>query len=381
MKARALVLSALGLVVMAGLSVPALMPVSAKTATTINVYDDGDTNIDQLFTNLGARYHKLHPDVNVNVIFNQHGVDDNAIYARLAASQKAGRPAPFDLTDAGFIAQGELVDMWTRIGTAAIPNARLVAPNLIQENLHQAVPYRGSEVVLAYNSTTVKNPPHTLAQLLAWIRANPGKFDYCNPADGGSGDAFVQAVATMGLKPAVLNRLESPGHYTPATESAWSTNLKTLAGLGKDMYRGGFYPGGNTQVLQLLAQGAIQMATVWSDQSTAALKAGQLPKTVKLLQRKDPFSGGAVNLAIPRNSAHVAAAEAFVNWMLEPAQQVYIMNSISGFPGIEWKYLPAAARAQFAAVAGPYVNGLASQYSADLTAAWQNTVAGASANG
>ena len=316
----------------------------------------------------------------MNVIFDQHGTADAAIYARLAASQKAGKAAPFDVTDAGFIPQGELVNMWVHLGSQAIPNMKLVSPAFVRENLHQAVPYRGSEVVLAYNSATVKNPPRTLGQLVKWIEANPGKFDYCNPADGGSGDAFVQAVALMGVKAGVVKELQNQAQYNPKLESAWSKNLQFLASLGKDMYRNGFYAGGNTQILQLLAQGAIQMATVWSDQSTAALKAGQLPKSIKLIQLKVPFYGSAVPLAIPKNSAHVKAAEAFVNWILEPAQQQYIMRSISGFPGIDWRFLPAKARRQFASVEAPYRSGIGSRYDADLHADWQKIVAGA-ANG
>lgn len=185
----------------------------------------------------------------------------------------------------------------------------------------------------------------------------------------------------MGLKAGVVKELDNPATYNQKLESVWSSNLKFLASIGKDMYRGGFYAGGNTQILQLLAQGAIQMATVWSDQSTAALKAGQLPKTIKLVQLQVPFYGGAVPIAIPKNSAHVAAAEAFVNWILEPAQQRFIMNSISGFPGIEWQYLPAAIRRQFASVEAPYVSGIASKYDSDLAAQWQTVVAGASAGG
>lgn len=382
MRARTWIASALSLL-MVGLAVPAVVPATAATnaTTTINVFDDGDTNIQQLFLNLGAQYHKLHPNINVNVIFNQHGLDDNSIYSRLAASAQAGKPAPFDITDGSFFSKGAAAGLWVKLGTKAVPNLKLVNPTLIRDNLYMAAPYRGSEVVLAYNSATVKNPPHTLAGLVNWIKANPGQFDYCNPSDGGSGDAFVQAMLSMGLPKATLTALQNPNKYTASIESAWTKNLQNLAALGKDIYRHGYYPPGNTNVLNLLAQGAIQMATVWSDQSTAALKAGQLPKTVKLLQLKTPFYGGAVPLYVVKNSPHVAAAEAFLNWILAPKQQLFIMNSVSGFPGIEWKYLPAKARAQFASVEAPYFPGFAGQYDSDLHTDWQKVVAGASSNG
>ena len=57
-----------------------------------------------------------------------------------------------------------------------------------------AIPYRGSSVVLAYNSDHVKSPPKTLGALLDWIRANPGKFTYNSPNSGGSGYSFAETV-------------------------------------------------------------------------------------------------------------------------------------------------------------------------------------------
>ena len=46
-------------------------------------------------------------------------------------------------------------------------------------------------MLLAYNPNKVPNPPKTLDELLAWIKANPGRFTYNSPKTGGSGGAFV----------------------------------------------------------------------------------------------------------------------------------------------------------------------------------------------
>ena len=47
-------------------------------------------------------------------------------------------------------------------------------------------------VLLAYDSTKVTAPPKTLDELIAWIKANPGKFTYNSPSTGGSGGSFVR---------------------------------------------------------------------------------------------------------------------------------------------------------------------------------------------
>jgi putative spermidine/putrescine transport system substrate-binding protein len=384
-RARVLIAAALSMILV-GISSVHVAPVSAQSAQsapiTLTLFDDGDVNIQQLWQNvLFPEYEKLHPNIKLNLVFDQHGTDDAAIYARMVASIQAHKADPFDIIDAGFIGEAALARELVPLTPKAVPNLKLVDPPLLRQVLGQAVPYRGSEVVLAYNSQFVKNPPKTLDQLITWIQHNPGKFAYCNPADGGSGDAFVQAVVLRGLSANQVAAFQSATSYRPKLESAWNKNLKFLATLGKDTYRGGYYANGNTQVIQLLAQGAVQMATVWSDMGTAALEQGQLPKTVKLIQLKDPFYGSPAYLAVPKNSAHIAAAEAFMNWVLEPKQQIAIMNSIAGFPGIEWKYLPKAQQAEFASVEAPYKPGMASRYNKDMVDLWQKIVASASANG
>jgi putative spermidine/putrescine transport system substrate-binding protein len=367
--------SVLGLLIV-GLAVPSVASVAAKSVTTLNLFDDGDTNIEGLWNLLIPQYEKLHPNIKIHLIWLGNG-NENTVWSRMVASVSARKPDPIDITDASLIGQGELINFWVKDTTADLPNVKLVNPDDLEVNLGQAVPYRGSEVVLAYNSTTVKNPPTTLNQLISWIEANPGKFTYCNPADGGSGDAFVQAMVERGLS--AKDDAEFRGTvYNPKLESLWTKNLQFLAQLGKDTYRSGYYPNSNTGVITLLAQGAIQMATVWSDEGTAALTSGELPKTIKLTQLKTPFYGGPSSLAVPKNSAHVADAMAFVNWVLEPAQQVTIMNFVAGFPGIEWKYLPKSEQAKFKSVEAPYLYGMSGKYDTDMAADWQKVVAGGS---
>ena len=48
--------------------------------------------------------------------------------------------------------------------------------------------------MFTYSPDTVKNPPKTAAELLAWAKANPGKFMYARPANSGPGWAFLQGL-------------------------------------------------------------------------------------------------------------------------------------------------------------------------------------------
>ena len=60
-----------------------------------------------------------------------------------------------------------------------------------------------------------------------------------------------------------------------------------LAGLAPDLYDGGAYTSGNTQSIQLLAQGVVTMTPVWSDQVLQAMSQGVLPETTGLVQLSD----------------------------------------------------------------------------------------------
>jgi putative spermidine/putrescine transport system substrate-binding protein len=227
--------------------------------------------------------------------------------------------------------------------------------------------------VLAYNSQLVKSPPTTLGSLLAWIRQHPGKFTYNTPGSGGSGEGFVQAVVNTGV-PASEEHVFATS-YQAGLESHWTSGLKILAALKPDIYHDGFYPDGNTATLNLLANGSIWMAPVWSDQATSALATHELPSTIKLGQVSPPMPGGPADLMVIKGSPDQKASFTFVNYMLSPVEQNLVAKYMDGYPGVEWKYAPSYARAKFGPIATTYAPAWAAQFTNDLSQKWQSTVA------
>src|SRR3546814_10398933 len=53
------------------------------------------------------------------------------------------------------------------------------------------VPMFHNQIAIAYHPTKVPNPPTSFDDLLAWVRANPGKFGYNGIKGGVSGVGFV----------------------------------------------------------------------------------------------------------------------------------------------------------------------------------------------
>jgi putative spermidine/putrescine transport system substrate-binding protein len=347
---------------------------AAKKSVTINLYASGDVNVQSLWQDhLIPGFEKKNPNIKVKLIFSEHGQNDITTLARIGAAVKQRKWPGIDLVDGGIVTTLATDGLVQPVTKATAPNVKLVDKSLLKPVKGAAIPYRGSSVVLAYNSAHVQSPPKTLSALLQWIKANPGKFTYNSPNTGGSGYAFAETVVDSTLPANVLTQMQE--QYNPQLESQWKQGLDLLHSLNGSVYQG-VYPNGNQAVLDLLAKGEIWMAPVWSDQSLTALKNGQLPKSVKLTQISNPpFTGGAAYLAVPKTAKNKVDVYKFVNYVLSPAAQTTIINVMSGFPAIPLKYMPKAVQNQFADVeANTLRRNYSSKMQSDFKAAWQQQV-------
>jgi putative spermidine/putrescine transport system substrate-binding protein len=345
----------------------------AKTDTIV-LYASGDVNVQSLWQQyIIPGFEKKNKNIKVKFIFSEHGVQDTTTLARIGAAVKQRKWPGIDLVDAGLVTTLATDGLTQPVTKATAPNIKNVDQKLLTPVKGAAIPYRGSSVVLAYDSKNVATPPKTLAGLLAWIKAHPGKFTYNSPNTGGSGYSFAETVVDSTIPQSVLTKMQN-GYY-PELESNWKQGLETLHSLNQYVYQG-VYPNGNQAVLDLLAKGQIWVAPVWSDQSLTALKGGQLPQTIHLTQISNPsFTGGAAYLGVPKTARNKASVYKFVNYVLSPAAQTQIINVMSGFPAIPLKLMPAAIQNKFADVAANSLRPTYSQkQSSDFKAQWQQTV-------
>jgi putative spermidine/putrescine transport system substrate-binding protein len=346
----------------------------AAKSVTINLYASGDVNVQSLYQQfLIPGFEKANPGIKVKLIFSEHGQDDTTTLARIGAAVKQRKWSGFDLVDAGLVTTLATDGLTQPVAKSTAPNVKNVDQKLLVPVNGAAIPYRGSSVVLAYDSTNVPTPPKTLSALLAWIKAHPGKFTYNSPNSGGSGYSFAETVVDSFMPQNVLTQMQQG--YVPNLESAWKQGFDTLHSLNQYVYQG-VYPNGNQAVLDLLAKGQIWVAPVWSDQSLTALKAGQLPATVKLTQIASPsFTGGAAYLGVLKTARNKVDVYKFVNYVLSPAAQTQIINVMSGFPAIPLSLMPKAIQNKFADVSANSLRPTYSQkQSSDFKAQWQQTV-------
>ncbi len=324
--------------------------VLAEDKKVLQVFTDGDTNISDWWNNiLKPAFEAANPGMSFNVTITRGVSDGNGTIATraLAAMQSKSDPQVdyFEEIEAASVAGSVEAGLWLAMDEKNVPNLKLINPAAVEAPIQ--LPYRGSQVLIAYDSAKVKNPPKTFADLVAWAKANPGRFTYGRPDKGGSGSNFViRAIHEgNGKDPSMFTTTNfDPAKAEEMLQKGWAI----LKDLHPFTFGEGTYTAGNTPALQLLAQGAVDMIPAWSDQALQALKNGVLPETVKLVQLQDlALCGGFAYSAIPVNATNMAGALTLANFMLSPATQTSCVKDIGGFPGISWDNLPADLKAEY----------------------------------
>ncbi len=350
---------------------------ASAASKTVNVFISGDTNIQGLWEkSLIPAFETANPGYTVNVTLDLHGAHDAQTMAKLTSATAAKQDPGMDLIDGGFIASAAQANLLTAVSSKNLPALADVSKSLVAAGGGGGIPYRGSAVLLAYDSANVSTPPKSLDDVLAWIKANPGKFAYNSPSTGGSGGSFVETVLDKYVPTA--DRAKMVAGDAAQFESDWAQGFDTLKSLNPYLYQKGVFPNGNQQVLNLLASGQIWMAPVWSDMFTTGVANGAIPATVKSVQISNPsFTGGAAYLGIPKTSTHQDAALKLANFVLSPAAQVMIVSQISGFPVIGLDKLPANMVTRFknadtANLRAPYFSAIGH----DMSNQWDQKVPG-----
>lgn len=331
----------------------ATQPPAPAAQTTINFVTDSDTNISDWISNIVApAFEAKFPQYKLKVtIVRGIGNGDADIADRALAAKKTNSDPQVDVLEFDATSRPDLIDagLWTKLDPTSVPNSKDLLKGI--QTTEFSMPYRGSQVLLAYDSSKVPDNevPKTFPDLITWIKAHPGQFVYCRPDKGGSGGNFVDRAIyqVTGNDPSLFKKGDPDPKLLAEFPKAWDL----LRSIHTSIYDNGAYPAGNTQVLTLLANGSVSMATVWSDQALVALGQGVLPDTVKLSQLTDlPFPGGATMLSVPVNAANQKGALDFINYMLSTDGQESVLKDISGFPAVDWSVLPKELQQKYTSV-------------------------------
>jgi putative spermidine/putrescine transport system substrate-binding protein len=322
--------------------------------TTIQWVTSSDQNIIDFWTNVvKPKFEAANPGLTVNLVDGGDMSGLIALASRGLAALQTHKDPQFDFLE-GFDTRlpdgGLKAGLWTDFSKANLSNYSKINPLAL--DIPTNFPYRGSQVLLAYDGTKIDKDkaPKTWPDLVAWIKANPGQFIYNRPDKGGSGANFViRAIYEANGKDPSLFKVDN---YTKAKgDEMLGKGFALLKELEPYMMGKGQYTSGNTQSIQLLSQSAVQMIPAWSDQSLSALTQGVLPDTTGLVQLSDlGFPGGFTWCAVPTNDANHDAALKLCDFLLTEEVQSAILTQLGGFPGVSWDYVSADLRKKFEAI-------------------------------
>jgi putative spermidine/putrescine transport system substrate-binding protein len=354
-------------------------PPAAEGKTAINVYSGGDTNITDWHANVVIpAFEAKFPQYDVNIISTKGvaGGIKSIVDRSLAAMEVNADPqAELIEEDPAYFPDSVKAGLWQKMDEATVPNAKNVIEAARVSEF--GMPYRGSQVLLAYDSSKLPDAevPKTFADLIEWVKKNPGQFTYNRPDKGGSGGNFVvRAIYEVtGRDPSKFK----PGPADPALIAEFDKAWELLRSIHEFTYGNGSYPSGNNPALQLLANGSVTMIPAWSDQALQALSRGVLPDTVKLAQFADlPMPGGYAMMGMPKNTRNPQGAYDYMNFLLSPEIQESVVRDIGGFPAISWSLLPAELQSQYTSVITDNVpNWPGGEYNAARNKGWYEKVA------
>lgn len=320
----------------------------------IDWYTSSDQNVLDFWTNfVQPGFEAANPGITLNLVDAGDNAGNLAIADRALAALESGTDPQADYFEnfdprlpAGAIEAG----LYVNIREAGLSNYGKINPLALDNDY--SVPYRGSQVLLAFDTTKLPadQAPRTFPDLLAWIRENPGQFIYNRPDKGGSGANFVRRAIyeVNGLDPSkftVDNYTEEAGQA--ALQPAWDM----LAEIAPSLFDEGAYTSGNTQSIQLLGQSAVTMIPAWSDQALQAIAQGVLPETTGLVQLTDlGLPGGFSRSVVLANGVNRDAALKLADYVLSEEVQNAVLTELGGFPGVAWEHVSPELRERFADV-------------------------------
>ena len=203
---------------------------STDGKSTLTIWASGSDNVRQVFEALIDDFNKnseYADQYQAELQFMLSGTGTQSMTDMLAAAYKAKQTnTDYDLVDLGGDDLSKVVsqigeEAFVKLDKSKIPNAENVAAksSLAADYVQ---PYRGTTVVLAYDSEKVPTPPKTMDELVQWMKENPGRFAYNAPGTGGAGDSFVRT--------SVYNYMpeEAITSDDPSWEDQWSEGFDFL---------------------------------------------------------------------------------------------------------------------------------------------------------
>ncbi len=378
----------------AGSTTPGTTPASSNASTTgtaaggsnqISVYIDSDTNISDWWSNtIKPMFEAAHPEYELVVVHTggSGGSGNGPIADRAYAAFQTNDDPDVDYFETWNVLQpiGALdAGLWQAVNPETVPNLANVIETATRSSTGYDLPYRGSQVLLAYNEERLltllqaqgkvaadatevpeESVPSTWPELMTWICEFPGEFVYPRPDSTGAGRNFVTraVMEANDLNPDTFtvdayteqygSEELTPEQITEINDQYYAGAWEMLNEIEPCLYDNAAYPSGAAATTRLLADELVTLIPIWSDQALQARNAGLLPEATRFIQLEDlPMVGGYAASAIPANASNLEGALILADFLLTAEVQESVVRDIGGFPAISWEQLPADLQADF----------------------------------
>jgi putative spermidine/putrescine transport system substrate-binding protein len=175
--------------------------------------------------------------------------------------------------------------------------------------------------MFTYNPDKVPVPPRTPAELLAWAKANPGKFMYARPANSGPGRAFLQGL------PYIL------GDKNPKDPATWDKTWAFLKDLDDYIE---YYPSGTAIVFKELGDGTRWMVASHLGWDMNQRILSTIPATSQaFFLNNTTWVTDTQFMAVPKglDKDRLAVTIELMKWLMMPAQQAITFDNGYFYPG------------------------------------------------
>ena len=297
--------------------------------TEIVFYDFTESFGPLFVENLIPAFNAIYPDITINHVT----VEGPAGVQQLIAARDAGGDAPADVF---FIPNGQ-VRLANESGVIAnlplhtmLPSAPDLAegPATVSRGYAHGgvvVPFHRNQTAIGFDTRSLAADavPLTFAALLEWAKANPGKFAMTSPAGGGSGSGFLESAILALASPDCVAQAQD---FTLTEEQAvaWAAGdcLAPVMAYFDEIEEFVEITNGNTDTLNLIANGVTSIGTVWEDQTFDFIGRGLLPATVRTTLLETGQVGDGDGIMISSGTDNLAASLLWVNFLLSDEAQV-----------------------------------------------------------
>lgn len=250
-----------------------------------------------------------------------------------------------------------------------------------------SAPYTGSYYVMAADSAKVQQFPQNFEELLAWSKANSGRFAYVAPPQFDGSRFLLTALygVTGGYE-----------QYTGAEfdETLWNEKspqvFEYLKEIEPHLWRKGeTYPPTQTRLQELFANGEIWMMPVFVSNVAEGLANEQFPRTTQAFTMPGISLNDPSFTAIPSNAANPAGAMILADILSSPEGQLQKFKpDVWGDPPLlDIQKVSSALQAEFAKVEAGYgiplkelidstVPVVNAEYTTRLEQTWEEQIAG-----